>query len=202
MLCCVGTFYIYVFDTYTLYSICICIYILNCMLPSLAFKNLHYAAHLLQALSELLYRWVIRARHTIWLKTYFFRLAMSKCFITYHWHPWDISQRKRVLNQSQNCLWLNKYILSWSSMYHKYFSYCNHVFTNVLWKITRKDGFVVINMLAYFECPALPTPPPSHNTLHHSGSLGHGLQCESNSSLSQYTLIQYAKHTLCNVFYN
>ena len=173
MLCCVGTFYIYVFDTYTLYSICICIYILNCMLPSLAFKNLHYAAHLLQALSELLYKWVIRARHTIWLKTYFFRLAMSKCFITYHWHPWDISQRKRVLNQSQNCLWLNKYILSWSSMYHKYFSYCNHVFTNVLWKITRKGGFVVINMLAYFVCPALPPPPPvfSCTVPHHPAPL-------------------------------
>ena len=46
-----------------------------------------------------------QSRHCF--KSYFFRLAVSKCFVIHHWHVCDRSHTKCVLNQSQNCLWLN-----------------------------------------------------------------------------------------------
>ena len=69
-------------------------------------------------------------------------LVVSKCSIIYHWHVWDISQRKCLLNSSQNCLWLKKGLFLFV-ICHKRFCHYSVLWQNFQWLIEEKYTMTV-----------------------------------------------------------
>ena len=69
-------------------------------------------------------------------------LAMSKCSIIYHWPVCDISQRKCLLNSSQNCLWLKKGLFLFV-ICHNRFCHYSVLWQNFQWLIEEKYTMTV-----------------------------------------------------------
>ena len=73
--------------------------------------------------------------------SFFFRLAVSKFSVVYHWHACDRSQRKCLLKNHKNCLWFIKdFFCCDFSRTVLLLQCCIRVYQNVQGLIMEKDG--------------------------------------------------------------